>query len=46
VFVFLIGVVLSIVAPKWGREDLAPRELTRKAAAAVMVSVGVALLTV
>lgn len=46
VFVFLIGVVLSIVAPKWGREDLAPRELTRKAAAAIMVSVGVALLTV
>jgi uncharacterized membrane protein len=44
-FVFAFGVVLSLVWPKLGREDLSRRELTQKAAAAVLVALGVALVT-
>jgi len=44
VFVFLIGVALTLFAPQWGREDLSRRELERKAAAAALVAVGVTLI--
>ena len=45
VFVFAIGIVLSLFFPKLGREDLSSRELVQKAAAAGLVAVGVALVT-
>jgi uncharacterized membrane protein len=45
VFVFAIGIVLSLFFPKLGREDLSGRELVQKAAAAGLVAVGVALVT-
>ncbi|CCB64939.1 MULTISPECIES: EamA family transporter [unclassified Hyphomicrobium] len=44
VFVFIIGVALSLIAPQWGREDLSRPELERKAAAAGLVGVGVTLI--
>jgi hypothetical protein len=44
-FVFAFGVVLSLVWPKLGREDLSGRELMQKAIAAVLVALGVALVT-
>lgn len=44
-FVFAFGVVLSVVWPGLGREDLAGRELAQKGVAAVLVAVGVALVT-
>lgn len=44
-FVFLFGVVLSIVYPHLGRESLSGRELAQKAIAAALVALGVALVT-
>ncbi len=44
VFVFLIGVALTLFAPQWGREDLSRPELERKAADAALVAVGVTLI--
>jgi drug/metabolite transporter (DMT)-like permease len=44
-FVFALGVVLSLVWPKLGREDLSGRELLQKGIAAVLVAFGVALVT-
>ena len=44
-FVFGIGVILSMFFPKLGREDLSVRELTQKAIAAALVAIGVALVT-
>ncbi len=44
-FVFAFGVVLSLVWPKLGREDLSGRELLQKGIAAVLVALGVALVT-
>ena len=44
-FVFLFGVILSVVCPRLGRENLSGRELTQKAIAAVLVAIGVALVT-
>ena len=41
-FVFAFGVVLSLVWPKLGREDLSGRELLQKGIAAVLVALGVA----
>jgi drug/metabolite transporter (DMT)-like permease len=44
-FVFAFGVVLSLLWPGLGREDLSGRELLKKGIAAVLVAVGVALVT-
>jgi len=44
-FVFLIGIVLSIFVPHLGRENLSAGELVQKGMAAVFVAVGVALVT-
>ena len=44
-FVFAFGVVLSLLWPGLGREDLSGRELVKKGIAAVLVAVGVALVT-
>src|SRR5580692_6671877 len=44
-FVFAFGVVLSLIWPGLGRENLSGRELLRKGAAAVLVAFGVALVT-
>jgi hypothetical protein len=44
-FVFAFGVVLSLLWPKLGREDLTGRELAQKGLAAALVAIGVALVT-
>jgi uncharacterized membrane protein len=44
-FVFVFGVVLSVFFPKFGRETLSGRELVQKGIAAVVVAIGVALVT-
>jgi uncharacterized membrane protein len=44
-FVFGFGVALSLCWPRPGREDLASRELAQKGLAAVLVAVGVVLVT-
>src|ERR1700683_4907645 len=44
-FVFLFGVLLSLVSPRLGRENLSGRELAQKGVAAVFVALGVALVT-
>ena len=44
-FVFAFGVVMSLLWPGLGREDLSGRELVKKGIAAVLVAVGVALVT-
>ena len=44
-FVFLIGVLLSLVAPSVSRENLSAREFAQKGIAAVLVTIGVALVS-
>ena len=44
-FVFAFGIVLSVFFPGLGREDLSSRELAQKGMAAVIVAIGVALVT-
>jgi len=44
-FVFVFGVVLSVVYPKCGRENLSGQELVQKGIAAALVAAGVALVT-
>ena len=44
-FVFAFGVLLSIFFPKLSRENLSARELAQKGVAAVLVAIGVALVT-
>jgi uncharacterized membrane protein len=44
-FVFAFGVVLSLISPHLGRENLSARELAQKGIAAVLVAAGVALVT-
>jgi uncharacterized membrane protein YdcZ (DUF606 family) len=44
-FVFIFGILLTLVAPSLGRESLARRELLQKGAAALLVAVGVALIS-
>jgi uncharacterized membrane protein len=44
-FVFAFGVVLSLLWPGLGREDLSGRDLLKKGLAAVLVAVGVVLVT-
>jgi uncharacterized membrane protein YdcZ (DUF606 family) len=44
-FVFIFGVALSLLCPSVGRESLSRRELLQKGAAAVLVAVGVALVS-
>lgn len=44
-FVFLFGVLLSMVSPRLGRESLSGGELAQKGVAAILVATGVALVT-
>jgi drug/metabolite transporter (DMT)-like permease len=44
-FVFAFGIVLSVFFPGFGRENLSGRELVQRGVAAVIVAVGVALVT-
>jgi uncharacterized membrane protein len=44
-FVFLFGIVLSIVAPKVGREDLSPHELVKKGLGGLLIVTGVVLIS-
>jgi hypothetical protein len=44
-FVFLIGVLLTLVAPSISRENLSAREFVQKGIAAVLVAIGVALVS-
>jgi uncharacterized membrane protein len=44
-FVFAFGIVLSVFFPGFGREILSGRELAQKGIAAVIVAIGVALVT-
>jgi uncharacterized membrane protein len=44
-FVFAFGIVLSVFFPSFGREDLSGRDLVQKGIAAVIVAIGVALVT-
>jgi uncharacterized membrane protein len=44
-FVFFFGMLLSLAFPQFGRETLSSRELAQKGIAAVLVAVGVALVT-
>jgi hypothetical protein len=44
-FVFAFGIVLSVFFPGFGRENLSARELAQKGIAAVIVAIGVALVT-
>jgi uncharacterized membrane protein len=44
-FVFAFGVVLSLCCPGLGRETLSARELAQKGIAAILVALGVALVT-
>ena len=42
---FAFGIVLSVFFPGFGRENLSGRELAQKGMAAVIVAIGVALVT-
>ncbi len=44
-FVFAFGIVLSLLFPRLGRENLSGRELAQKGIAAVFVALGVTLVT-
>src|SRR5580704_7120312 len=44
-FVFAFGIVLSVFFPSFGRENLSGRELAQKGMAAIIVAIGVALVT-
>jgi hypothetical protein len=44
-FVFVFGIVLSIFFPSLSRENLSARELLQKGVAAVLVAIGVTLVT-
>lgn len=44
-FVFALGVCLTLLLPKVGREDLSPREFVSKGLAALLVAAGVALVS-
>jgi uncharacterized membrane protein len=42
-FVFVLGIGLSVIAPRYGREDLSRSSLFKKAIAAIVVTIGVLL---
>jgi hypothetical protein len=44
-FVFAFGLVISLLYPRLGRENLSGRELAQKGIAAALVAAGVALVT-
>jgi drug/metabolite transporter (DMT)-like permease len=44
-FIFLIGVALSLFVPRLGREDLSTRNLLQKGVSAVLITAGVILIT-
>jgi uncharacterized membrane protein len=44
-FVFIIGVLLTLIAPGISRENLSAREFAQKGIAAVLVAIGVALVS-
>ncbi|MGE5625522.1 MAG: EamA family transporter [Bacillota bacterium] len=43
-FVFLFGVLLSLFLPRFGREDLSPRNLAQKGVCALLITAGVWLI--
>ncbi len=43
-FVFAIGILLTLFFPKWGREDISPANLVRKALGALLIAAGVVLI--
>lgn len=43
-FVFLFGILITIFLPKFGREDLSPRNLLRKGLGAILIAAGVVLI--
>jgi drug/metabolite transporter (DMT)-like permease len=45
-FVFLFGILLTLFAPRFGREDLSARNLIQKAAGATLITAGVILVEV
>jgi len=45
-FVFIFGVILTLVLPRFGREDISRRSLLQKGIAAVLVAVGVILINI
>ncbi len=44
-FVYLFGIMLSVAAPAFGKEDISPSNLLRKASATVLVVTGVILIS-
>jgi hypothetical protein len=44
-FVFAFGILLSMFFPGLSRENLSPRDLVQKGMAAVLVAIGVTLVT-
>jgi uncharacterized membrane protein len=44
-FVFAFGIIISVVCPRFGREDLSGHNLAQKGIAAALVAAGVALVT-
>jgi hypothetical protein len=44
-FVFFFGIVLTLLVPRLGRESLSRRQLLQKGGAAVLVAIGVALVS-
>ena len=44
-FVFLIGIGITLLAPSLGREDLSPRNLLQKSVSAILVVVGLIAMT-
>jgi fucose permease len=45
-FVFLFGILLSLLFPRLGREDLSARNLSQKAAGGLLIMAGVILIEV
>ena len=43
IFVYAFGVIITLVCPHLGREDVSPRNLIQKGFAAIVVAIGVAL---
>ena len=42
--VFLLGIVLTLLFPAFGREDMSPRNLVQKGASAILIMIGVVLI--
>ena len=42
--VFLLGIVLTLLFPAFGREDMSPRNPVQKGASAILIMIGVVLI--